>query len=158
MPNELSRSTSRSLSPFGGSTLRPFSPLREMTDWMNQAVAGDMPATGARQWIPAVEVRQRDNNIIVSADLPGIDQKDVKVEVQDHTLVIQGERKEERTEQRQGWRRSEMSYGSFFRAIPLPESARPDQAKADFRNGVLEITVPVTEAKSNRREIPVTTK
>ena len=158
MANELSRSSSRSLSPIGGSTLRPFSLLREMTDLMNQAFAGDMPATGARQWIPAVEVRRRDNNIIVSADLPGIDQKDVKVEVQDHTLVIQGERKEEHTEQRQGWRRSEMSYGSFFRAIPLPEGARPDQAKADFRNGVLEITVPVTEAKSNRREIPVTTK
>jgi len=126
-----------------------------MTDWMDHAFTGDLPAGGERTWMPAVEVRQKDNNIIVSADLPGIDPKDVKIEVQDNTLMLRGERKQERTEEREGFRRSERVYGAFFRAIPLPEGADTERAKADFRNGVLEINVPVTESKSNRRQIPV---
>jgi HSP20 family protein len=165
MANLLNRTSSgsRSLIPresaspfFGGGALRPFALLREMTDWMDQAFTGDIPAlSGQRQWMPAVEVREKDNALVIDAELPGIDQKDVKVEVQDHSIVIQGERKEESSEEREGFRRSERSYGMFYRAIPLPENAHPEQAKADFKNGVLEITVPMEQSKSERRQIPV---
>ncbi len=106
-------------------------------------------------WAPAIEVRHKDNNLVVSADLPGIDQNDLKIEVDKDLLVLSGERKSEHSEQHQGWQRCEKMYGNFYRAIPLPEGANAEQAKADFRNGVLEITIPVQEAKATRRQIPI---
>ena len=139
----------------------PFALLREMTDWMDRSWGGSLgtASRGAarenRMWSPAMEVRQKDNNLIVCADLPGIDQNDVKVEIENDTLVIQGERKKEQTDEREGWHRTERSYGSFYRAIPLPEGAKTDEAKADFRNGVLEVRVPVEQPKSNRRQIEI---
>lgn len=138
--------------------LRPFALLREMTDWMDQALEGDFPiARGERGWAPAVELREQDGRILVSADLPGIDQKDVKVEVENNILTIQGERKREHTEEREGVRRSERFYGSFYRAIPLPENAKTDNAKAEFKNGVLEVSVPVDQTQTHRHQIPVGT-
>ncbi len=141
-----------------GTFFSPFALLRDMTQLMDQIFegGGDMPIRrGERMWAPAVEVRETDGNLIVCADLPGIDQKDVKVEVDEGMLVIQGERKREQKEEREGYRRSEVSYGSFYRTIPLPENAKIDQAKADFHNGVLEITIPEEKAQSHRRQIPV---
>ena len=136
--------------------LRPFALLREMTDWMDQAFEGDLPITrGERMWAPAVEVREQGNNIIVSADLPGIEPKDVKIEVDNNTLVIQGERKHEERREDEGFRRTERFYGTFFRAIPLPEAAKLDEAKAEFRNGVLEITVPMSQEQLHRKQIPI---
>lgn len=162
MANE-SRSLARrnpdetSLRPFStGAMLRPFALLREMTDWMDQAFEGDLPITrGERMWAPAVEVRERGNNIVVSADLPGIQPNDVKIEADHNTLVIQGERKQEEHKEGEGFRRSERFYGTFFRAIPMPENAKLDNAKAEFRNGVLEITVPVDQEQSQRKQIPI---
>src|SRR5260370_25869650 len=110
---------------FGGElfSLSPFALLREMTDWMDRSIAGTPSRAGAgRQtavWAPAVEVSQKDNNLVVRADLPGIDPKDVKLEVDNDMLVIQGERKKEQTEEREGFYRSERVYGSFYRAIPV---------------------------------------
>jgi HSP20 family protein len=145
------------LRPFGaGPVLRPFALLRDMTDWMDQFFEGDLPIMrGERMWQPAVEVREHDNQILISADLPGIDPKDVKIEAEDNTVVIQGERKREHQEDREGYRRSERFYGSFFRAIPLPEYAKIDDAKAEFRNGVLEVTVPLDQQRSGRKQIPI---
>jgi HSP20 family protein len=162
MPNDLERNQAARREadmPYfrpGTAILRPFALLREMTDWMDQAFEGDSPiARGERAWAPAVEVRQQDGKILVSADLPGIDQKDVKVEVDNNVLVIQGERKREQTEDREGFHRSERIYGSFYRAIPLPENAKADNAKAEFKNGVLEVSVPVDQTQAQRRQIPV---
>jgi len=139
-------------------SLSPFAMLREMTDWMDRAIGGGLQGSRGRDgaaWSPTVEVREKDNNLIVCADLPGIEPKDVTVEVEDGSLVIRGERRREHTEQREGFHRTERSYGSFYRSIPLPENAKLDDAKADFRNGVLEIKVPVEQAKSNRKSIPI---
>lgn len=141
----------------GAAMLRPFALLREMTDLMDQAIAGDLPIRGGeRVWAPAVEVRQRDNSIVVDADLPGIDPSDVKVEIDNDSLEIQGERKREQTAQGEGWQRSERFYGAFYRSIPLPEGAKADQAKAEFKNGVLEVVVPVAQSSTSRRQVPVT--
>ena len=147
------------LRPFtAGGLFRPFALLRDMTEWMDQAFEGDLPITrGERMWAPAVEVKERDNNMIICADLPGIDPKDVKVELEENNLVIQGERKREETKEGEGYRRTERYYGSFFRAIPLPEYAKAEQAKAEFKNGVLEVTVPIDQTRSGRKQIPIST-
>ena len=106
-------------------------------------------------WTPAVEVRERDGQLVVSADLPGLNKDDIKVEVTGEGLVIQGERKSEHEEERGGVHRSERSYGSFYRSIPLPEGANIEQAKAQFNNGVLEVSVPIPKAQEKTRRIPI---
>lgn len=106
-------------------------------------------------WTPAIEVAERDGQLQVHAELPGLKPEDVKIEVTDDALIIQGERKYEHEENKDGVYRSERRYGQFYREIPLPEGANVEQAKAQFNNGVLEVTLPVPEQKSNRRTIPI---
>ena len=108
------------------------------------------------EWSPRVDVVARDGQLVVRADLPGLSKDDIKVEVSDDMLTIQGERKHEAKEEREGCYYSECSYGSFYRAIPLPEGADTSKATADFRKGVLEVTVPTPSkpaAKAQRVEI-----
>ncbi len=144
-------------------SLSPFALLREMTDLMDRSYSGPAASAPAGQsarrglgvWAPALEVREKDNNLVVCADLPGIDPNDVKIEIENDMLVIQGERKREHQEEREGWHHSERSYGSFYRTIALPEGAKTENAKADFHNGVLEVTVPIEQPKSNRRQIQI---
>ena len=93
---------------------------------------------------------------MVRADLPGLSKEDIKVEVSDDLITIQGERKHEKKEEREGYCYSECSFGSFYRAIPLPEGADASKATADFRKGVLEVTVPAPsrpEPKARRLEV-----
>ena len=104
---------------------------------------------------PQVDVFQKNNELTIRADLPGLKKDEVSVEVTDDAVTIQGERKREHEEEREGFYRSERSYGGFYRVIPLPEGAITDQAKADFRNGVLEITMPAPP-KSQGRRIEIT--
>jgi HSP20 family protein len=108
-------------------------------------------------WSPAIEVREHDGKLEVVADLPGIKENEVKVEVTDQGLVIQGERKREHEEKREGYYRSERSYGQFYRVIPLPENADLEQARAEFYNGELRVSVPVPERQQKTRQIPITT-
>jgi HSP20 family protein len=101
-------------------------------------------------WKPQVEVSQRNNELVVRADLPGLSKEDVKVDVTDNAITIQGERRREHEEERGGVYRTERSYGSFYRVIPLPEGAMTDQAKASFKDGVLEITMPAPPEQVTR--------
>ena len=102
-------------------------------------------------WNPDVEVFQKNNELTIKADLPGLSKNEVSVEVADEIVTIQGERKREHDEEREGYYRSERSYGSFYRVVPLPAGAIADQAKATFRDGVLEITMPAPPASKGRR-------
>ena len=107
-------------------------------------------------WTPQVEVLERDGQLIVRADLPGLNKDDVKVEVTDNALTIHGERKQEHEEEFEGWHRTERSYGSFYRTIPLPEGINAEAAKATFNDGVLEVKMPAPareERRSRRLEI-----
>ena len=106
-------------------------------------------------WVPEIEVRQSNGQFVVRADLPGLKKDEVKVELTDDVLAISGERKEEKEEKREGYYRSERSYGSFYRQIPLPEGAKSDTATAKFTDGVLEITLeaPKREPRTRRLEI-----
>lgn len=106
-------------------------------------------------WYPAIEVAEHDGQLKVHAELPGLTPEDVKVEVTDDALIIQGERKYEHEGKKGGVYRSERRYGQFYREIPLPEGAKGEQAKANFKDGVLEVVLSVPEAKSNRRTIPI---
>lgn len=104
-------------------------------------------------WAPQVEAFQRGNEFIVRADLPGLKKDDVKIDLTDDAITIEGERREEHEEDREGYYRTERSYGSFYRVVPLPEGAITDSAKANFSDGVLEIVVqaPPREVSRGRR-------
>jgi HSP20 family protein len=115
-----------------------------------------LDALAAATWAPQVEVLERGNQLTIRADLPGMTKNDVKVDVDDNSLVIRGERKSEREEDEEGYYRSERSYGSFYRRIPLPSGAKAEEATADFRNGVLEITMPTSQtSEEKRRQIEI---
>jgi HSP20 family molecular chaperone IbpA len=104
-------------------------------------------------WNPQLETFQRGDELVIRADLPGLKKEDVNVEVTDDAIVISGERRDESVEDREGFYHSERSYGSFYRSIPLPEGTIGDNAKANFKDGVLEITMPAPprEAARGRR-------
>jgi HSP20 family protein len=106
-------------------------------------------------WSPAIEVRERDGNLEVTAELPGLKKDDVKVECTDEGIIIEGEKRQERQETEGGYHRSERVYGHFYRMIPLPAGAQSDKAKAEFKDGVLQIKVPIPESKQQRRQIPI---
>jgi HSP20 family protein len=107
-------------------------------------------------WMPDVEAVEEDGRFVVRADLPGLKKDEIKVELTADALVIEGERKRKSEEKREGYYRSERSYGSFHRIIPLPEAASIDTAKASFKDGVLEVTIDLpkrVEAKPKKLEI-----
>jgi len=94
------------------------------------------------RWSPAIDVFHRGNEFVVHAELPGMKKDDITVDIKDDGICIQGERKRETKEDRDGVYRAERSYGSFYRMIPLPDGSMVDQANAKFKDGVLEITMP----------------
>ncbi len=106
-------------------------------------------------WSPDVEVLQRDDHLVVKADLPGLKKDEITIEMTDTALVLKGERTREEEEKKEGFYRSERSYGSFHRTIPLPEGAKLDEAKAVMRDGVLEVTVPVPRADVKTRRLEI---
>lgn len=152
-----------SLSPREFFSASPFELVRRFSEEMERAFENfglSRDSFGGAQstfWAPSVEVFERENNLVVRADLPGLNKDDVKVEMTDEGLVIQGERKLEHEEKGEGFYRSERSYGQFYRVIPLPEGANTEQATAQFDNGVLEVAVPVPESQRRRRSIPIGT-
>lgn len=118
------------------------------------------PATertfGRGFWAPQVEMFERDNQLVVRADLPGLTKDDVTVEINDNGVTIEGERHSEEEESREGFYRSERSYGKFYRRLPLPEGVDAENAEATFDNGVLEITMKAPkrmEKKARKLEI-----
>jgi HSP20 family protein len=109
-------------------------------------------------WIPALDIFERDGQLVVQADLPGVAADNVTVEVEDGLLTVSGERREEREIDENGFRRMERRYGKFSRSIALPEGAKADDISATFRDGVLEITMPLAQPASNRRTIDIQTQ
>src|SRR2546421_4370584 len=111
---------------------------------------------GTATWAPQVELLERDDQLIVRADLPGMTKDDINVDINDNSVVIRGERKSEHEEDEEGYYRSERSYGSFYRRIPLPSGVKAGEASADFRNGVLEITMPTSQTSEEKhRQIEI---
>jgi HSP20 family protein len=134
--------------------MNPFALMRRFTEEMDRSFLTKVPG-GDRFWSPAVEVKEVDGKFLVSAELPGLKKDEVKVEVADGNLVLEGERKQEKEEKGEGYYHSERRYGNFYRSIPLPEGAQLDKASAEFANGVLEVSVPIPKTEHKQREIPV---
>ncbi len=107
-------------------------------------------------WTPDVEILEKGNEFVVRADLPGLKKEDVKVEVTDEAIILQGERRQEKEEKGEGFFKSERSYGSFFRTIPLPEGVKPEEAKATVVDGVLEVRMPMAKIEQKRRRLEIT--
>ena len=105
---------------------------------------------GGDMWTPELEIFQRNSELVIHADLPGLTKDDVKVDVSDNQVTIEGERQRHHDEEREGFYRSERSYGRFYRTIPLPEGVIADQAKATFKDGVLEVTIPAPPESARR--------
>lgn len=148
-------------SPFD-STTSPFELMRRMWGGMFAPLTpfsrdfGGLGLWNEAVWSPQVEIFERDNKLVVRADLPGLNKDDIRVELQDNVLTIEGERRQEREEEKEGYHRSERSYGSFYRSIPLPEGTTGQNVKASFRDGVLEVTMDAPkrpERKGRRIEI-----
>lgn len=119
---------------------------------------GLTPGRGAGRsfWSPQVEISRQGNNLVVCADLPGLNKDDIDVNVEDGVLTIEGERRNETENTREGYYTTERSYGTFYRAIPLPEGVTGDQAEATFNNGVLEVKLPIPQEEQQRgRKIAV---
>jgi HSP20 family protein len=115
------------------------------------------PTSEPTNWLPGIDVFEKDNRVVTKIDLPGLKKEDVKVEVTDGRLTISGERKTEAAEEKkENFYRCEREYGSFYRAVPLPDGVTFEDIKATFADGVLEVSFPVpakAEAKVRRVEI-----
>lgn len=112
-------------------------------------------AAGERGWAPAVDVFEDEKEIVLTADLPDMDQKDLDIHVEDNQLTIKGERKFENEEKKDKYHRIERRYGSFQRTFALPDTVDGDNIVAKYDKGVLKVTLPKLEKPKNARTIPV---
>jgi len=140
--------------PFELFSMNPFALMRRLAEGMERFGGGRGMGGEMAGWMPALDISERDGKMIIHADLPGMEKDDVQVEAREDSLIIQGERRRESEEEDKGYYRSERTYGKFYRRIPLPEGAELEQARAQFNNGVLEVSIPVPEQK-NSRQIPI---
>jgi HSP20 family protein len=137
--------------------LNPFSLVRRLQEDMDQLL-GNIASTGsssttATLWVPPVDIAEREGKLVITAEVPGVNDEDIEIEAANDALVLHGVKQQERQEGEGGVQRTERFYGEFYRVIPLPEGANPEQANATFENGILQIEVPL--AQSSRKKIPV---
>src|SRR5712692_11324555 len=123
--------------------LRPFTFMKHFTEEMDWMFGYKTTTAPPEAWRPAVEVKEEKGKLLVTAELPGVNYEDVKVHFTGDALVVEGERKYEKEEKREGYFHTERSYGRFYRAIPVPELADAGKATARFSNGVLSVAVPI---------------
>ncbi len=125
----------------------------EMNRLFNTFFESPAPGNGAsaRRWIPAMDLVETDENFVLRADLPGLSEKDVHIELEDNVLTIAGERKTEHEERKDGYYRIERASGAFQRSLTLPEGVDADAIKAGFEHGVLEVRIPKPEQRKPRK-------
>ncbi|NLT35157.1 MAG: Hsp20/alpha crystallin family protein [Gaiellales bacterium] len=135
-------------------------PFRELTALQNEVsrlLGRGIGEAGERQsWMPSMDVVESDADIKFKAELPGMKPEDIKIEMDENVLTISGERRFEEKVQEDKYYRIERRYGSFNRSIALPQNVQADQIRANYENGVLEVTVPkMEEAKPKKIEVKV---
>ena len=106
---------------------------------------------GARRWMPAMDLVETDEHFVLKADLPGLSEEDVTIELEDNVLTIAGDRKVESEVKRDGFYRLERATGAFRRSLTLPDGVDPEQVQATFDKGVLEVRIPKPEERKPRR-------
>jgi len=108
-----------------------------------------------RRLSPAVDILEKDGSLVLQAELPGMNEKEITLKLEENVLTLSGERKFENEEKKDNYRRIERSYGSFSRSFTLPDTADRDKIKAEYKNGVLTVTVPLKD-EAKPREVPIT--
>lgn len=128
--------------------------IRLFQDAVNRLFS-EPPAT--RPWAPPVDVLETENDLVLKADLPDVDMKDIQIELEQGTLTVKGERKFEKHEDKTaGYHRIERSYGEFMRCFSIPDTVDAEKVKADYKNGVLTVTLakkPVAKPRSIKIEV-----
>ncbi len=109
------------------------------------------PNSGRQRWIPPMDLVETDGQYVLRADLPGLSEADVKIELTDNVLTVSGERRPEHQETTGGYYRVERAFGGFSRSLTLPEGVNPDAVQAHFDSGVLEIRIPKPEQRQPRK-------
>jgi HSP20 family protein len=142
-------------------TIVRWEPLRELSSLQHEmnrlfntvfdAPAGAGNDRAARRWVPAMDLVETEEHFVLRADLPGMSQEDVKIELEDNTLTVSGERKAQHEEREEGFYRVERSFGSFSRSLTLPKGVDADAVSASFDQGVLEVRIPKPEETKPRR-------
>lgn len=131
---------------------------REMNRLFDSFFRGEVADDGTigSTWSPAVDILEKEDSYVLEAELPGLKKEDVKISVQDNILTLRGEKKDERKESRKGYLRMETGYGSFMRSFTLPTTINTSKIEAEFKDGVLKISVPkAEEAKERLIEVKV---
>lgn len=111
-------------------------------------------AEGEEEWLPALDLAETDNELVVKAEVPGMDPKDIDISLSDGMLTIKGEKKQEREEKESDYHLIERSYGAFTRSIHLPKQVQSDKISASYKNGILRITLPKSE-EAKKKEIKI---
>ena len=130
--------------------MRP-EPFSQEVNRLFNTLFGDVDTGVAQRWVPAMDLVEADDHFVIKADLPGLTEDDVAIEVQDNVLSISGERRAEHEEKDRGWIRVERSFGSFSRSLTLPDNVNADAITASFDHGVLEVSIPKPEERKPRR-------
>jgi HSP20 family protein len=139
-------------------------PVRELGTLQNEMnrlfnTFFDAPGTGTtsaagpnlRRWVPAMDLLETEHDFVLRADLPGLSQSDVSIELEDNVLTISGERKAEHEARKDGYYRVERAWGSFSRSLTLPDGVDPESVQASFDRGVLEVHIPKPEQRKPRK-------
>lgn len=133
----------------------PWAELENLQDRVNRVFGLTTPTflqDEAMGWMPAVDLKEMDEEYLLTAELPGLEEKDIEVDVDNDVLTLKGEKKTEREETKEGrWHLMERSYGSFERAFTLPRAVNPEAVKAEFTDGILAIHMPKKKEATGRK-------
>jgi len=135
-----------------------YSGLSNLQEQVNRLFEGTFPRradqSALTSWAPAVDIYETENELVVKADLPDVNEKDIDVRVENNTLTVRGERKFDEKTEKDNYLRVERTYGSFSRSFSLPNTVNNEAIKADYKNGVLTVTLP-KRAESKPKQVKV---
>ena len=141
-------------------TIVRWEPLRELSSLQSEMnrlfnTVFDAPSASSgsvlRRWVPAMDLVESGDHFVLRADLPGMSEEDIEIELEDGTLTVSGERKAEHEEREEGFHRVERSFGAFSRSLTLPKGVDPEAVSASFDRGVLEVRIPKPAERKPRR-------
>ena len=139
-------------------TWRPFRELEKMRTDMDRLwetfLEGRPKVRELGGWVPSIDVSETKNDLVVKAELPGMDPKDIDISLNDGYLTLKGEKKQEREEKEENYHYIERSYGSFTRSVQLPKEVKRDKITASYKNGILKITLPKSE-EAKKKEVKI---
>ena len=132
----------------------PWTLLEQMRREMQQAMdtrTGEGSSVATSDWVPAVDIKEEQDSFLIVADIPGVDPKDIEVHMENGMLTIKGEKESEKKEEKEGYKRVERTFGSFYRRFSLPDTADPEKITAKSNNGVLEVRIGKHEKVQSRK-------